>query len=214
MSSRRPRAKRSVQVVDASDVALSQAERSEERRREILKAALECFTAGGLEELRVANILERSGASVGSVYHHFKNLAGVLSALYQSLLADYRAALLERLAAEQAAEGWIGAVVQHHIRWSLEHAAAADFLHRARHLLRGDKDLRSGTAEFLAALSTQVDRFVERGELRRLPNQLYVPVLLGPAQEWVRLYFSRRTNLHPNDAARELAAAAWRSVCP
>ena len=50
------------------------------RRDAILEAALEAFDATGataIEEVR-----RRSGASVGSIYHHFGNVDGVVAALY------------------------------------------------------------------------------------------------------------------------------------
>src|SRR5258708_35559368 len=55
---------------------------SERRRQEIMAAALDCFTAKGFSETSMADIQERSGASMGSIYHHFESKERLAAALY------------------------------------------------------------------------------------------------------------------------------------
>ena len=55
---------------------------TENRRRTILAAALACFAEHGYEATTLGQIRERSGASVGSIYHLFaskEEIAGAVS---------------------------------------------------------------------------------------------------------------------------------------
>ena len=52
------------------------------RKQEILQAALACFTEFGVEATTIEMIRDRSGASIGSVYHHFGNRERIIAALY------------------------------------------------------------------------------------------------------------------------------------
>jgi AcrR family transcriptional regulator len=57
--------------------------RTAETRRGILGAAREVFAERGFAEAGVAEVVERSGSSVGSLYHHFGGKAELFLALYE-----------------------------------------------------------------------------------------------------------------------------------
>ena len=52
------------------------------RKQEILQAALACFTEFGVEATTIEMIRDRSGASIGSLYHHFGNRERIIAVLY------------------------------------------------------------------------------------------------------------------------------------
>ena len=73
---------------------------TEPKRRSILDAALKCFAAEGYDNVSIQEICDVSGASVGSVYHHFGSKEGLLEALIErrmGVLEQERAAALARL---------------------------------------------------------------------------------------------------------------------
>ena len=66
--------------------------RTERTRRAILDAAREVFVAEGYTDANIAHIVERSGLSVGSVYHHFNGKADLFLALWREFEAVYSTA--------------------------------------------------------------------------------------------------------------------------
>ena len=56
------------------------AERSLETRNRVLAVALEQLEAGGEAAVRIDEIRDRSGVSIGSIYHHFGDREGVIAA--------------------------------------------------------------------------------------------------------------------------------------
>lgn len=56
--------------------------RTEETQRNLLDAALELFIENGYAGTSIADIVERAGSSVGSLYHHFGDKNGVYLALW------------------------------------------------------------------------------------------------------------------------------------
>lgn len=56
--------------------------RTEETQRNLLDAALELFIANGYAGTSIAEIVERAQSSVGSLYHHFGDKAGLYLALW------------------------------------------------------------------------------------------------------------------------------------
>ena len=65
-----------------SRLAVSQS-RSGPTRRRVLDAALLEFASNGYENTSIANIVQRSGVSVGSIYHHFGGKSEVFLALWE-----------------------------------------------------------------------------------------------------------------------------------
>jgi len=57
--------------------------RSAETRRVLLEAAREVFAVHGYDGASIADVVERAGSSVGSLYHHFGGKAELFVALWQ-----------------------------------------------------------------------------------------------------------------------------------
>jgi AcrR family transcriptional regulator len=72
--------------------------RTAETRRGMLKAAREVFTERGFADASVADVVERAGSSVGSLYHHFGGKAELFLALWE----DHQAAHEEAASAAVA----------------------------------------------------------------------------------------------------------------
>lgn len=72
----------------------SQWSRTAETRRTLIAAAGEVFAQRGFAECSVADVVERAGLSVGSLYHHY----GGKSELFLAVWEDHQAAYEERAA--------------------------------------------------------------------------------------------------------------------
>ncbi len=64
---------------------MTQEERSQRSRAKILKAALDLFSHRGYGATSMRDIAEKSGASIGSVYHHFTEKEEI----FRTLLDEY-----------------------------------------------------------------------------------------------------------------------------
>jgi len=87
------------------------------RRQAILDAALECFLANTVSATTIDAIRDRSGASIGSIYHFFGSKDGLATQLYVELLADHHANYLDALRANRSAKAGITGAVHAHLRW-------------------------------------------------------------------------------------------------
>jgi AcrR family transcriptional regulator len=73
--------------------------RTAETRRGMLEAAREVFTERGFADASVADVVERAGSSVGSLYHHFGGKAELFLALWEDHQAAHEAAASAAVAA-------------------------------------------------------------------------------------------------------------------
>jgi AcrR family transcriptional regulator len=180
------------------------------RRQEILDAALRSFNEKGVAATTVDDVRRLSGASVGSLYHHFGGKEALAEELYLEILRDYQRGFLAVLARERDAERGIKGLVRHHLRWVRRNPE------RARYLLRGrppgSDAVRDVNRELFRATAAWLEPHVEAGRVRRLPLDLTYAIMAGPAQEFSRHWLEGRMRSSVREAERELANAAWRAL--
>jgi len=184
------------------------------RRDAILASALRCFGRHGYSNTTIDDIRRASGASVGSLYHHFGGKDRIAAALYVEGLAGYQYAFLAALLPHDDARAGIEAVVRSHLRWVREHPDLARFIlavGETEVLAAAAPELRRRNSAFFAAVG---DWFAGHPELPDLPPDVLEPVLLGPAQEYTRHWLAGRATTTPERAEPVLAAAAWHALTP
>ena len=178
------------------------------RKEEILDAALHGFAEKGLAGTTVEEVRRRSGASVGSIYHHFGDKEGIAAALYVDAVRDYQEGFMAVLDGGGDPERTVKALVRHHLSW------VADDPERARFLLSGRPpravdSIAELNRHVLGATSRWLDNQVRAGRMHALPIDVFYPVLIGPAQEFCRHWLDGRMSSSIRTAERLLGAAAW-----
>ncbi|TDE34038.1 TetR/AcrR family transcriptional regulator, partial [Actinomadura sp. 6K520] len=73
--------------------------RADATRQALLSAAQEVFADRGYADAGIAEIVERSGISVGSLYHHYGGKAGLYVALWEDLSGEQEASAAQAVSA-------------------------------------------------------------------------------------------------------------------
>ena len=177
------------------------------RREEILEAALQAFDATG--STAIEEIKSRSGASVGSIYHHFGGKDEVAGALYIEILRGYQGGVVRALSRAGDAEEGVKALVRHHLRWVERNPQRARFLLQsgAARAAAGE-ELKELNQALAAALAGWVGG---QPAIRPLRREVFYAMVIGPAQELSRLWLSGRIE-SLRKLEGELTEAAWRAV--
>lgn len=176
-------------------------------RERILDSALELFVERGVVATSIEEVCARSGASVGSVYHHFAGKEGIADALVAETLSGYQAAFLEELRRHGGAEEGVRGIVRFHLRWCAEHRGAMRFL-----FAHGGAAPREQNRAFFAEVMAWWRPHARYGALRDLPLDLAYALWLGPVQEYCRLWLAGRAAAGPRKAAPVLADGAWHAL--
>ncbi len=185
------------------------------RKREIIEAALACFTELGYDRTGISDIRERAGASTGSVYHHFGSKEQLAGEVYLEGIRDYQAGFVSVLEKENSAEKGIYAIIAYNLKWVDRNKSWARYLFRMRHLEfmeRKEDEFAALNEIFFHRVAAWFRKQIAAGAIRRLPAELYPAILISPCQEFARAYLEGCTATSLNVAIRELAAAAWRSL--
>ena len=194
----------------------------ESRRQAILDAALICFAGKGFTETTMEDIRKISGASMGSIYHHFSNKEMLARALYLEGRTSLNAVLSASLTMHSLREG-IEAIVHAYLGWFEQHADLGQYVMQAgnsEYLSAYIKVLRQKTRTTLPTenLSEQLLQwlapYISDGSVLSLPRSLYLPLIIGPSREFVRVWLRTREPEQMQEAHAPLAQAAWRVITP
>tara|TARA_R110000764_G_scaffold19912_2_gene51722 strand:- start:300 stop:899 length:600 start_codon:yes stop_codon:yes gene_type:complete len=185
------------------------------RKDSILTAALACITDVGADATTIEMIRERSGASIGSLYHHFGNKERILASLYLEGLRRYAECLEGNLAAAADAPECISAVVTSYIDWVVENPDWARFiLHSRGRIEAGEmgEQLKNSNREHYARLQTRLQTYRDEGCFRDLPTECFASIVVGPAHDMARNWLAGRLSKNLADYRKLLAETAWIAV--
>ena len=185
------------------------------RRKEILDAALACFTEFDYANTTIEMIRERSGASVGSMYHHFKNKEDIAGALYILGIRDHNQRLIEALQQAESAEVGVKSVVRCFVDWIATHSAWARFIFYARsQAVKGAaiEQLKASNRQFYADIKAWFQPHISAGTITCLPPELYSSIIIGPAQDYARNWLSGKAKTPITELSDFLAEAAWKAI--
>ncbi len=188
---------------------------SKVRQKQIITAALDCFNEQGITNTSISDICRRAGASIGSIYHHFKGKEQLAATVYIAGIRNYQEGFLNALKNKKGAKSGIFAVINYHLNWVEKNPDWSIFLFQKRHAEFMDEtedEFKRLNQEFFVALSSWFNKHAEAGSIRKLPEGIYICILLGPSQEFSRHYITGNTSTPIKKAAKELSTAAWRAL--
>lgn len=185
------------------------------RKDEILQAALACVTEQGVDGTTIEMIRDRSGASIGSLYHHFGNKERIIAALYMSGTAQYAQMLQSGFASADSAEACVRLLVTSYIDWVVANPDWARFILHSRSRVEagemGDA-LREANREHFAQIFAALAEYRQQGLFKALPDDCFASVVIGPTQDLARNWLAGRTHSELRDCRELLAQIAWDSV--
>jgi len=193
--------------------ALSQGTRK--RWRQVIEAALACFNETGFIDTTMEDIRDLSGASTGSIYHHFKSKEELAAAVYLEGIVEYQKGMVAAVKKHRLARAGIEAMVRYHLQWVTEHPDWARYLMQMRHagfMKAYEQSMAHANTQFAEGLGSFFRPHVERGVLRTVPRELFIAIVLGPCQEYARLLLSMDLEISLRTAVREITEAAWQAL--
>ena len=199
--------------------------RSGSTREDIAAAAIELFLDRGVAGTRVEDILGAASVSVGSFYHHFRDKLDLAATVYLEHLQRFQGDLLVELDRYPRTEDAVRGLVVAYLRWAGADPRAMGYLHQCREpnvaqIAEGEEArLRQS---FDSRLAGWLGERAATGELRALPHEHSLALLLGPAEQLIRAAIEpsgHSTAPEPDalaaylaHAERVLADAAWEAL--
>ncbi|MEU1482452.1 TetR/AcrR family transcriptional regulator [Streptomyces sp. NPDC005752] len=181
----------------------------------LMDAALRVFVESGEQGLTVNAVIRASGVSLGSLYHHFGSLDGLIGALGHRWLERLLGELTEALQNAGGARPGIAGAVGAYLAFVQEHRGPALLLHSPladrRSMARG-RELRDAQEARVSEMGLWIRQGIDSGELAPLPLPLIESLILGPVVAVARRSLSGIEDIDLDASARVLPERIWRSV--
>jgi AcrR family transcriptional regulator len=184
-------------------------------KRQVMACALDAFELGGIAATTIEDIRARAGSSIGSIYHHFGNKDGLVAALFFAAIDDQAELVEARLEGAATTRAMIEAVVRSYLEWVAAQPRLARFLNMARSTVAAGPsagDLARRNKARYGVLFDWLDKGAAAGEIRALPRETYLPLLIGPSETYCRAWLSERVRASPAQHVEVFTQAAWRAV--
>ena len=185
------------------------------RKDEILHAALACFSEHGVDATTIEMIRDRSGASIGSLYHHFGNKERIIAALYLEGVSAYARLLEAGFATANNAEACIKLLVACYIDWVAANPEWARFIIHSRGRVEASElgeQLREANRLHHGRIEEKLRPYREAGAFREMPRDCFVSVVIGPVQDFTRNWLAGRTRTTLADCRELFVQVAWDAV--
>ncbi|MBI9076987.1 MAG: TetR/AcrR family transcriptional regulator [Desulfatibacillum sp.] len=187
------------------------------RKRQIMEAALSCFNENGFTDTSMQEIRQRAGASYGSVYHHFKSKELLAAAVYLEGLQDYQEGMISLFEKEPGPREGVCEMVRRHLAWVESNASWAKFLINMRHAdFMRDAETLIGlrNQEFIPIVGQFLNKHIGEGSIRNLPRDVCISIILGPCQEFTRLWIEGLAFTDMEQAMEQMGESAWQALKP
>ena len=187
----------------------------EQTTRRLLDAALAVHAEHGDEGFTVQAVLDRTGISLGSLYHHFGSVHGLRAALYSDCLGRLLEAVHADVRRARTAKGGVRALVQSYIRFTTQHPAASRYVHASSYATYRHEHAAAIEADVgptYLALRAWFRPHVQSGRIVDVGEPLLEVLLMGPVAEICRRWLAGATDADLDAAARRLPERTWAAV--
>lgn len=181
----------------------------------LLDAALQVYAELGPQDFAMAPVLERSGVSVGSLYHHFGSLDGLARALFHDCITDFMTTLAGSLHGKRTARTGVHALVTTYLTWSATNRTRAMVIHTSPQYsgrLADIAALRDRQSPILTAIAQWFTPHVAAGRVQSLAPGLLEALVSAPPAHVVRMWLLDPTAVDLNLAIRQLPEQVWQSL--
>ncbi|WP_119294314.1 TetR/AcrR family transcriptional regulator [Streptomyces sp. YIM 130001] len=192
-------------------------QRGEETAARLLDTALRLYAESGEQGVTVSALTGASGVSLGSLYHHFGSVDGLMKALLGRWLGRLLEALVTAVARSRSARSGVQDLVSGYLTFVQEHPDAARLLHSAyadRYGMADTRRIRDAQEARLSPLAEWLDGYVAAGELAPLSTPLLEALIMGPVVAVARRWVSGLGDVDLDEAAAVLPDRIWNSIKP
>lgn len=188
---------------------------SSSRRQDIIRAALACFAQHGVEATTIEMIRVASGASTGSLYHHFGSKERIAAEVYLEGLRQFRVLQLSSLSLAQTLDEGIRAIVHAHVDWIVQNPDWADFIFHHRVVLdevAAEPAWQEAMRASFAQIADWMKAHTAASATLRWPLDVYAALITGPVHEYARHWLAGRRKTPLADLREFFAGAAVAAV--
>lgn len=179
-------------------------ERRQQRRRDILHAALRAFRENGYQATTLDDIAGHIGVRKTALYHYFPDKEAILYECHRESLNEIRRVMKEAMKLETATER-LGYVIREHVRVITGNLDGSPLALEVPALsTERQAEIIATRDRYERDLRKLIDQGVKSGEFREVDSKIAAFVILG-AINWIARWYRPEGALHARELGTEFA---------
>jgi TetR/AcrR family transcriptional regulator, multidrug resistance operon repressor len=166
--------------------------RDPQKERAIRQRALETIVRHGFDGLSMQKLAKDVGVSPATIYIYFENRDDLILSLYREESRKMAEATLDGFAPDASLAVGLRVQWKNRARYCLENPREAHFLEQIRHSPFHTHDETAKGRDFIEAMRTFCRGAIERGELVRVPVEVYWSVAFAPLYQLLKFHLHGR----------------------
>ena len=185
-------------------------------QQRILDAATDVFAARGFTAATMADIVDHSGTSIGSIYHHFGSKEELAVSLHRRYLQEWWELSSKVIRPSRSPRTVVRELVTSYLAWVESEPGLIRFMFFLPESLQiravAREELRDEFTEGQQTIWSWLEEQAGKGTIRRLPMDLYHAVIFGPMLEHAGRWLRGVADTQLSDAGPLLGESIWRSL--
>jgi len=182
-----------------------------EKEQAILGAALELFAKRGYDATPVPHIAEKAGVGAGTIYRYFDSKEALLNVLYRRWKRSFMEVISAGYPAESSAREQFRFLFNGMVQFAQKHPSAFEFLEFHHHTPNLDDRSKKTADEINGFLYAFLQSGIDRGNIRPLPHEVILSLVLGFFTALVKVERSGQLNLTA-DILADVEDCCWRAI--
>ena len=156
---------------------------SDERRSQIIEAALKVFIRKGYRKVTMPDIARQAGLSIGGVYWYFKGKDEIVQAMMEDVFQKDLSALdlliEEGTSSAQRLKSFVAAYVENYNEVQWMNSIVFEFYGEAVHNPKTQAFIQNYLSRYRRALAQLIEQGIQRGEFRPVNAEDVANAILG-----------------------------------
>lgn len=162
--------------------------RDENKQQAIRDSAIEMVAKDGLENFGINRLAKAAGVSPATIYIYYKDKEDLLTSISIEEGIKMTRATLKGFSPEMSFKDGLWCQWKNRAEYALDNHKSAAFFDQLRNSAYKEKMLETITDEFQRNMGDYVENAVTRGEIERMPLEVYWSVAFAPLYSLIKFH--------------------------
>jgi AcrR family transcriptional regulator len=183
-----------------------------DKKQTILKSVLKLVNREGFYHLSMKKIAAEAHIAAGTIYLYFKGKEELINALYNMIVTDFNAAVLEPYNENDTVINNFHNMLAAALEFYLENPDNFSFIEQYTYAPFLFKENQEENFMLLLPIFKLMRKGKTEGIIKNIPNEILLSLIHGPLNTIVKLHLAKKTNLNKKGMKQKFFQSIWNSI--
>jgi len=181
------------------------------KRQQILDTTLELISELGFYATSISDIIQKSNAAAGTIYHHFKNKEELIDTLYNELREEMGKAIVANIGQHLNYKEKFYLIWKNLFAFYIENPTKFEFLEDYANSPLIRKEIKEINQRHYQLAIDFIESGIQLGVLRNIPVKIIINLFFGNVSTFTRMILMEEIEF-TNELLEKVIQSSWDSV--